>query len=144
MRRSPWQSQYVDPIKLAMQFFFPGWHFTSHNPYKSLTFYKNILLKIESIFIKPIYDRNDDTKFIYHSLFIKKSSLCLNGDPILRNSKSSQNTIVISIIMIIWNHCRRFSFIKIRHSVIHGSYNLIINLKVKSLIGSFDGRINMA
>ena len=60
------------PIKLAMQFFPQGWHFTPHNPYKSLTFYKDIVLSTESILIKLIQNHNDASKIIYHSLYIKK------------------------------------------------------------------------
>lgn len=61
-----------DPVKLASLFFPSGWHFIPFAPYKSLSFYKDILIQTDSIVIKPIYDRRDDTKVLYHSLYIKQ------------------------------------------------------------------------
>ncbi|KAM7461224.1 hypothetical protein LguiA_029345 [Lonicera macranthoides] len=61
-----------DPVSLAIQYFPHGWHFIPHAPYKSLSYYTDILFQTESILIKPIYSRDDETKIIYHSLYIKK------------------------------------------------------------------------
>ena len=41
-------------------------------PYKSLSYYKDILIQTDFIVIKPILDRKDDTKVLYHSLYIKQ------------------------------------------------------------------------
>ena len=59
-----------DPIKLATQFYPPGWYFKPDSPKKSLPYYKDILININSISVKAIYDRNDQTKVIYHSIYI--------------------------------------------------------------------------
>ena len=59
-----------DPIQLANFFFPPGWHFVPMHPDKSITFYKDILLKHQSIVIKPIFDKRSPNKIIYHSLYI--------------------------------------------------------------------------
>ena len=61
-----------DPIKLAMQFFPLGWYFTPNIPEKSLSFYKDIILSTYSISLKTIYDRVDQTKIIFHSIYIKQ------------------------------------------------------------------------
>ena len=61
-----------NPVKLAAQFFPKGWHFIPFAPYKSLSYYKDILIQTDSIVIKPILDRKDDTKVLYHSLYIKQ------------------------------------------------------------------------
>ena len=59
-----------DPIELAKFFFPPGWHFTPMHPDKSIAFYKNILLQHQSVVFKPIFDKRDPTKIIYHFLYI--------------------------------------------------------------------------
>ena len=61
-----------DPVKLAAQYFPTGWHFIPLAPYKSLMFYKDILIETESVFIKPIYANDDKSKLLYHSLYIKQ------------------------------------------------------------------------
>lgn len=61
-----------NPVKLAAQYFPPGWHFVPSAPYKSLSYYKEILFQTDSVFIKPIFDRKDESKVIYHSLYIKQ------------------------------------------------------------------------
>lgn len=61
-----------NPIKLAAQFFPPGWHFTPSAPYKSLSYYKEILFQTDSVSIKPILDRKDESKVLYHSIYIKQ------------------------------------------------------------------------
>ena len=66
----PHMTNKKDPVKLAAQFFPPGWHFKPDNPEKSLPFYKDILVSTNSISVKAIYDRNDQTKVIFHSIYI--------------------------------------------------------------------------
>lgn len=68
----PSMSDIDDPLMLALQYFPPGWHFLPQATHKTLKFYNKILVSTESIFIKPIYDKDDSSKVIYHSLFIKK------------------------------------------------------------------------
>ena len=59
-----------DPIKLAAQYFPSGWFFKPNHQDKGLPFYKDILTQTESITVKCIYDRNDPTKIIFHSIYI--------------------------------------------------------------------------
>ena len=40
------------------------------HPDKSISFYKDILLKHQSVIFKPIFDKLDPSKVIYHSLYI--------------------------------------------------------------------------
>ena len=61
-----------DPVKLAAQSLPAGWHIIAFAPYKSLSYYKDILIQTDSIVIKPIFDRKDDTKVLYHSCYIKQ------------------------------------------------------------------------
>ena len=68
----PHHSKIKSPIELINATFFKGWHFIPKNPDKSLSYYKDILFLTESIQIKPITDRNDQNKILYHSLYIKK------------------------------------------------------------------------
>ena len=37
-----------------------------------MSYYKDILFQTESVFIKPIYDRRDESKVLYHSFYIKQ------------------------------------------------------------------------
>ncbi|WP_431164074.1 hypothetical protein, partial [Flagellimonas beolgyonensis] len=53
-----------NPVKLATQFFPPGWHFIPSAPFKTLSYYKDILLQTDSVTIKPIFDRRDETKIL--------------------------------------------------------------------------------
>jgi len=59
-----------DPVKLAAQYFPDGWFFKPNHPDKCLPFYKDILVHSESITVKCIYDRNDQSKIIFHSIYI--------------------------------------------------------------------------
>lgn len=127
-----------------MQYFPPGWHFAPFSPYKSLHFYKDILVQTESVQIKAIYDRTDQTKVIYHSLYIKKIIIMSEWVLILQISKNFKDMIIAIVTMIIWKIGWRFSFIKINPSVTHGFYNLITNSKVKSFAGSYGGGISTA
>ena len=45
-----------NPVKLAAQFYPLRWHFTPSAPYKSLSYYKDILFQTDSVSIKPILD----------------------------------------------------------------------------------------
>ena len=68
--KEPAHKNIQDPIDLVSHFFPPGWHFVPHHPEKSITFYKDILLKHKSVVFKPIYDRVNTNKIIYHSMYI--------------------------------------------------------------------------
>jgi hypothetical protein len=57
---------------LAKAYYPPLWHFPTIHPLKSLKFYRDILFEIESDQIKPITDRQDQTKVLYHSLYVMK------------------------------------------------------------------------
>ncbi|GFZ19188.1 hypothetical protein Acr_27g0009270 [Actinidia rufa] len=48
-----------DPCALANFFFPQGWHFIPMHPDKSIGFYKDILLKHQSVVFKPIFDKRD-------------------------------------------------------------------------------------
>lgn len=68
----PFMKPSNNPIKLAAQYFPPGWHFAPLAPYKSLSYYKDILFQTDSVTIKPIMDRRDESKVLYHSIYIKQ------------------------------------------------------------------------
>ncbi|KAI8547564.1 hypothetical protein RHMOL_Rhmol07G0206100 [Rhododendron molle] len=57
-------------IELVKAFFPPGWHFILAHPDKTLSFYNDILLNHQSVLIKPITDKRDSNKVIYHSIYI--------------------------------------------------------------------------
>ncbi|KAI8558939.1 hypothetical protein RHMOL_Rhmol04G0135200 [Rhododendron molle] len=59
-----------DPIELVKVFFPPGCHFIPAHPDKTLAFYNDILMHHQSITIKPITDKRDSSKVIYHSIYI--------------------------------------------------------------------------
>ncbi|CAL9024212.1 unnamed protein product [Prunus brigantina] len=56
------------PAMIAKEYFPPGFHFMPQSPYKSLKYYCEILH--ETCFIKPIRDKNDPHKTLYHSIYI--------------------------------------------------------------------------
>ncbi|KAI5330084.1 hypothetical protein L3X38_029481 [Prunus dulcis] len=60
----------MSPAQIAAYHFPPGFHYLPHSPYKSLKFYREILHETKSVDIKPIRDKTDPTKIIYHSLYI--------------------------------------------------------------------------
>ncbi|KAI5329174.1 hypothetical protein L3X38_028571 [Prunus dulcis] len=60
----------MSPAQIAAFHFPPGFHYLPHSPYKSLKFYREILHETKSVEIKPIRDKTDPTKIIYHSLYI--------------------------------------------------------------------------
>ena len=68
----PHRSHIRDPITLVNATFPRGWHFHPKNADKSLSYYKDILFHTEFIKIKPINDRNDPSKILYHSIYIFK------------------------------------------------------------------------
>lgn len=57
-------------LELVKSYFPNRWHFIPSHPDKLITFYKDILFHHKSIVIKPIYDRVQTSKIIYHSLYI--------------------------------------------------------------------------
>ncbi|CAL2257314.1 unnamed protein product [Prunus armeniaca] len=60
----------MSPAMIALNHFPPGFHYLPHSPYKSLKFYREILHETKSVDIKPIRDKIDPQKIIYHSLYI--------------------------------------------------------------------------
>ncbi|CAL9014719.1 unnamed protein product, partial [Prunus brigantina] len=62
----------MSPAQIAEHHFPPNFHYLPHSPYKSLKFYREILHETKSVEIKPIRDKTDPTKIIYHSLYIHK------------------------------------------------------------------------
>ncbi|KAG6662704.1 hypothetical protein CIPAW_03G262100 [Carya illinoinensis] len=60
----------TDPYKIATRYFPPNFHWIPENPAKNLQFYSSILIHTDSLTIKPIYDKTDDSKLIYHSAYI--------------------------------------------------------------------------
>ncbi|KAG7995589.1 hypothetical protein I3843_01G117300 [Carya illinoinensis] len=58
------------PYKIATRYFLPNFHWIRKNPSKNLQFYSSILIHTDSLTIKPIYDKTDDSKLIYHSAYI--------------------------------------------------------------------------
>ncbi|CAL9010717.1 unnamed protein product [Prunus brigantina] len=61
-----------DPVALARHYFPPGFHYMSPSPYKSLKYYRDILLETQSVEIKPIKDRDHPEIILYHSLYIHR------------------------------------------------------------------------
>jgi hypothetical protein len=69
-------------MSLVKAYYPPGFHFLPSHPSKSLKFYRDILFETKSITIKPIPDKKDPTKILYHSLYIVRIiSLSQWGDP---------------------------------------------------------------
>ncbi|CAL2259655.1 unnamed protein product [Prunus armeniaca] len=66
----PHVSVSMSPAMIALNHFPPGFHYLPHSPYKSLKFYREILHETKSVDIKPIRDKIDPQKIIYHSLYI--------------------------------------------------------------------------
>ncbi|KAG6629552.1 hypothetical protein CIPAW_14G092000 [Carya illinoinensis] len=60
----------TDPYKIATRYFPPNFHWIPENPAKNLQFYSSILIHTDSLTIKPIYNKTDDSKLIYHSAYI--------------------------------------------------------------------------
>ncbi|CAL9001837.1 unnamed protein product, partial [Prunus brigantina] len=61
-----------EPVAIARHYFPPGFHYMPPSPYKSLKYYRDILLETQSIEIKPIKDRDHPEIILYHSLYIHR------------------------------------------------------------------------
>ncbi|KAI5348483.1 hypothetical protein L3X38_001370 [Prunus dulcis] len=61
---------HTNPIEIARHYFPPGFHYMPSSPYKSLKYYRDILLETKSVEIKPIKDRDNPGTILYHSLYI--------------------------------------------------------------------------
>ncbi|CAL9004327.1 unnamed protein product [Prunus brigantina] len=61
-----------DPVAIARHYFPPGFHYMPPSPYKSLKYYRDILLETQSVEIKPIKDRDHPEIILYHSLYIHR------------------------------------------------------------------------
>ncbi|CAL2237387.1 unnamed protein product [Prunus armeniaca] len=57
------------PIAIAKHYFPPGFHYMPPSPYKSLKYYRDILLETQSVEIKPIKDRDHPETILYHSIY---------------------------------------------------------------------------
>ncbi|CAL9004308.1 unnamed protein product [Prunus brigantina] len=68
----PHISKSMSPAHIAEHHFPLNFHYLPHSPYKSLKFYREILHETQSVEIKPIRDKTDPTKIIYHSLYIHR------------------------------------------------------------------------
>ena len=62
----------ANPVEIAKHYFPPGFHYMPQSPYKSLKYYRDILLETQSVEIKPIKDRDHPENILYHSLYIHK------------------------------------------------------------------------
>ncbi|CAL8995955.1 unnamed protein product [Prunus brigantina] len=61
-----------EPVAIARHYFPPGFHYMPPSPYKSLKYYRDILLETQSVEIKPIKDRDHPEIILYHSLYIHR------------------------------------------------------------------------
>ncbi|CAL9021907.1 unnamed protein product [Prunus brigantina] len=61
-----------DPVAIAKHYFPPGFHYMPPSRYKSLKYYRDILLETQSIEIKPIRDRDRPKVILYHSIYIHR------------------------------------------------------------------------
>jgi hypothetical protein len=61
-----------DPSQLAQSYFPTRFHWIPKHPLKDLTYYNNILMKTQSIHFKPIFDKTNPTKLLYHSVYFDK------------------------------------------------------------------------
>ncbi|CAL9012685.1 unnamed protein product [Prunus brigantina] len=61
-----------EPVAIATHYFPPGFHYMPPSPYKSLKYYRDILLETQSVEIKPIKDRDHPEIILYHSLYIHR------------------------------------------------------------------------
>ncbi|CAL8114377.1 unnamed protein product [Prunus armeniaca] len=63
------------PIAIAKHYFPPGFHYMPPSPYKSLKYYRDILLETQSVEIKPIKDRDHPETILYHSMVTKDTRI---------------------------------------------------------------------
>ncbi|KAI5352991.1 hypothetical protein L3X38_005883 [Prunus dulcis] len=61
---------HANPVEIAKHYFPPRFHYMPSSPYKSLKYYRDILLETKSVEIKPIKDRDHPEIILYHSLYI--------------------------------------------------------------------------
>lgn len=61
---------YTYTFKIDTNYFSPNFHWIPKVPSKSLRFYFTIIFQIRSVTIKPIFDKTDSTKIIFHSAHI--------------------------------------------------------------------------
>lgn len=66
----PNQSMYTYTFKIDTNYFSPYFQWIPEVPSKSLQFYLTIIFQIRSVTIKPIFDKTDSTKIIFHSAHI--------------------------------------------------------------------------
>jgi hypothetical protein len=65
-------SHLKSPEAIVKAYFPPLWYFPAIHLEKSIKFYRDVLLETESIQINPIKCQREQTKVIFHSLFIMK------------------------------------------------------------------------
>lgn len=68
----PAHAHLSNPIDLVKAYLEPGWTFIPSDPEKTHSFYQDILFFSKSIFVKPINDKFNPEKVIYHSLIITR------------------------------------------------------------------------
>ncbi|CAL2226719.1 unnamed protein product [Prunus armeniaca] len=78
-----------DPVAIAKDYFPLGFHYMPPSPYKSLKYYRDILIETQSVEIKPIRDRDHPEIILYHSMYIYK---------ILRQESFSSNPYELKIL----------------------------------------------
>jgi hypothetical protein len=61
-----------DPNQSALSYFPPRFYWVREHPLKDLSYYTNILKETNSIHFKPIFDKTDTTKLLYHSVYFDK------------------------------------------------------------------------
>ena len=66
----PNRAMIKDPLKLATGYFPQNFHWIPEHISKDLRYYSAILFHEKSIFIKPIHDKADTSKVIYHSVLL--------------------------------------------------------------------------
>jgi len=61
-----------DPYQLTLTYFPHRFHWIPEHLAKYLNFYTTILLTTKSVHFKPIFDRIDSTKLLYHCVYFDK------------------------------------------------------------------------
>jgi hypothetical protein len=68
----PERSNVKTASSLALSYFPRGFHWIYEHPFKTHSFYSNVLIQTKSVEIRPIYDQKISTKIIFHSIrFLK-------------------------------------------------------------------------
>ncbi|KAL4604551.1 hypothetical protein ACB092_10G200900 [Castanea dentata] len=65
------QAAIKNPLHIAQGYFPPLFHWIPEHSGKKLEFYSDILLQEDATVIKTIFDLNDKSKIIYHSVYMK-------------------------------------------------------------------------